>query len=156
MKKKVNWKVLIFSLLAVYLIGFIGNLFAYKSVNTAWYLLIKPAITPPGIVFAIVWNVLFFLMGISLYLAIISSKKSGKKKIFWIFGANFLLNILWTFLFFGLMKPVFAYFELILLWISIWVMIFELYSINKKASLILIPYLLWVTFAGVLNYLSIH
>jgi tryptophan-rich sensory protein len=90
-----------------------------------------------------------------LYLALTSSKKNPKKKIVWIFGANLFLNMLWTFLFFGLQRPVLAYFELILFWVSIWVLIFEVYSIDKKASLILIPYLLWVTFAGVLNYLSI-
>lgn len=153
--KKVNWKVLILSLITVYLVGFIGNIFTYKSIGSAWYLLIRPAITPPGIVFTLVWNVLFFLIGIALYLALTSSKKNQKKKVVWIFGANLFLNMFWTFLFFGLQKPVLAYFELILFWVSIWVLIFEVYSVNKKASFILIPYLLWVTFAGILNYLSI-
>ena len=71
-----------------------------------------------------------------------------------VYGANFLLNIFWSVLYFGLKNPVASFFELKLLWLSILVMIFVTYKINKISSYLLTPYLLWVSFAGVLNYLS--
>jgi translocator protein len=153
-KMKINWKILIVSLVIVYSMAFVGSLFTSVSVNTDWYDSIKPSITPQSYVFPIVWNILFFLIGLSLYIAWTSARdKDLKRKVAIVFGANLFLNTLWSFIFFGMQNTRLAFFELIIFWISIASMIYVTYSINKKSSYLLIPYLLWVSFAGILNYL---
>ncbi len=155
MKNKVNWKLLILCLIIVYGIAFIGSLFTSPATDSAWYDSIRPEITPPNYVFPIVWNILFFLIAISLYFVWTSAKKKiEKRKIAWVFGINFLLNVLWSVLYFGFKNPTLAFFELLLLWISIGSMVFITYKIKKLSSYLLLPYWAWVTFAGVLNYLS--
>ena len=148
-----KWKVLISSLVIVYLVAFIGSLFTSGNTNSGWYQQIKPSITPPNYIFPIVWNILFFLIALSLYFAWINSKGNLKKKIFIVFAISLILNILWSVLFFSLKQPAIAFIELLILWLSIIAMISVSYKADKKAAYLLIPYLLWVSFAGVLNYL---
>jgi len=152
--KKIKWNVLIISILVVYLCAFIGSIFTSQNTNSEWYDSIKPEITPPSYVFPIVWNILFFLIAMSIYFSWTSTrKKKDKKKIITLFGINLILNVLWSVLFFGLQKPLFAFFELILLWISILLIIIFIHKINKISSYLIIPYFVWVSFAGVLNYI---
>lgn len=153
-KVKINWKLLILSFAVVYATAFIGSLLTMNSVNSSWYQSIKPSITPPNWVFPIAWNILFFLISLSLYLSLVSAKKKFRLKLEIVFGVNLLLNIFWSFFYFFLKKPVFAFFDLILLWLSIIAMIYIAAKADKKSALLLFPYLLWVTFAGILNYLS--
>ena len=155
-KKRVEWKVLIVSLVVVYLVAFVGSLFTSSAVNSDWYDSVRPAITPPNWVFPVVWNILFFLIALSLYFSWINSKSSDvRKEIVIVFGINFLLNIFWSVLYFGLKSPQYAFVEIFILWVSIIVMIYTTYKIDRKAAYLLIPYLLWVSFAVVLNWLSI-
>ena len=155
MEKKINWKALIAALVIVYLVAAAGSLFTAGNTSGEWYDSIKPSITPPGWVFPIVWNILFFLIALSLYFAWNSAKIKEKKKIALVFGINFLLNILWSFLYFFLKNPSLAFIDIIILEISIVTMILTAYKTSKKAAYLLIPYLLWVGFASVLNYLSL-
>ena len=147
--KKINWKILIIAFIIVHLAAFIGSRFTDTG---DWYESIKPGITPPNYVFPIVWTVLFILISISFYLVLMSVGKWRKKAIA-VFIINIFLNGLWSYLFFGLQNPGAAFFELILLWITILLMIYTSSKLNRVASYLLIPYLLWVSFAGVLNYL---
>ena len=151
---KIDWKILIASFILVYLVAFFGSMITNQSVNSSWYDHIKPSITPPDFIFPIIWNLLFIFIAVSLYLAFVHSKRSHVK-IMSIFGINLILNLLWSILFFGLRNPRLAFYDIILLWISIIGMIFTTWSISKKSSLLLIPYLLWVSFAMYLNYLMI-
>jgi len=153
--KKFNLKLLIVCLVIVYTVAFLGFLFTLGNTSGEWYESIKPSITPPSFVFPIVWNILFFLIGVSLYLAWGSSNKTQKKKIAIIFGINFILNIFWSFLYFYLKLPLYAFFEILFLIFSIVLMTLLTWKINKKASYLLYPYLAWVCFASILNYLSI-
>ncbi len=150
---KINWKVLILCFVIVYGIAFIGSFFTSGNVDGQWYSDIKPSITPPNYIFPIVWNILFFLIVLSLYIAWMKSKKKQKKIVAIVFGINLFLNTFWSYLFFELKKPNYAFFELILLWFSILSMIFVTRKIDKKSAWLLVPYLLWVSFAGILNYL---
>jgi len=152
MKKRFNLRVLVICFLIVFGTAFVGSLFTSKNVDTSWYQNIKPDITPPNYVFPIVWNILFFLIALSLYFAWIYSSKDQKKKIVLVYGINLFLNAFWSFVFFGLKLPLYAFGVLILLEFSIISMIYVTYKINKKFSYFLIPYLLWVSFAGILNY----
>ncbi len=154
-KKKVNSKYLLLSFVVVFAVAFAGSIFTSNGANSFWYQTVKPAITPPSLVFSIVWSVIFFLIAISLYLFLTSVRnKTHKLKLEIIFAVNLLLNFLWSLFYFGSRNPSLAFFDLILIWLSIIMLIFIGWKENKKAALLLVPYLLWVSFAGVLNYLS--
>lgn len=154
MKKRINWKVLLICLLIVYSVAFVGSIFTSGNTNTVWYENIKPSITPPNVVFPIVWNILFFLIALSLYISWIGSNKKQKITIAIIFGLNFIFNISWSILFFTLRNPLLSFYELIIFLLpSIILMIFITRKTSKLSSCFLIPYLFWVGFAGILNYL---
>ena len=152
---KIRWSRLILCILIVYGVGFAGSIFSSAGISSDWYRSVKPSITPPDYIFPIVWNILFFLIAISLYLAWMKSDRKEKTKITAVFGINFILNILWSFLYFRIQSPFFAFIEIIFLWLSVAAMIYTTYKIDKASSYLLIPYILWVSFAIVLNYLSI-
>lgn len=153
--EKINWKVLITSFVIVIIVAAIGSIFTTNSVKSSWYQAVKPSITPPNWVFPIVWTILFFLIALSLYFSWVIANKKEKNKIILAYGFNFVFNIAWSIFYFGLKNPLTAFFDLILLWVSILYMIILTWKIDKKAAYLLIPYLLWVSFAGILNYLSI-
>jgi translocator protein len=141
------WK-LIISIIIPFLASVIGSLFTASSVST-WYVeLIKPSFNPPSWVFGPVWTILYLFMGISLYLVWTST---FNKKAITFFGIQLTLNVIWSILFFGLQQPLFAFIEIIFLWVFILLTIIYFYKINKTASYLLMPYILWVTFAAVLN-----
>ena len=89
---KIRWKVLVICLVSVYFFALVGTILMQNQSSSTWYNQIRPTITPPNFVFPIVWTILFFLIGISLYLAFINSKKKNKKKI--IFLAKIWMNII--------------------------------------------------------------
>lgn len=148
--------VFIICLLIVFLVvGGIGSIFTSNNTNTAWYSSIKPSITPPNWVFPIAWNILFLMISFSLYFAWTDSRnKKQKTKVVLLFGINFILNIWWSVLFFGLKLLQLAFVEVILFWFSILALILFTRKISKKSAWLLIPYLLWVAFASVLTYLA--
>jgi tryptophan-rich sensory protein len=155
-KRKVNIKVLVLCLLIVYAVAFLGSLFTSPATDTSWYESIRPSITPPNWVFPIVWNVLFFLIALSLYFSwTLSVNLQERKRVAFAFGLNLALNVLWSVLYFGMKSPLSAFVEIFFLWASIIYMIYVSSRIDKKAGWLLVPYLLWVSFAIVLNYLSI-
>jgi tryptophan-rich sensory protein len=153
--KKRNLYVLILSFLIVFLVAFIGSIFTSFSVDSEWYYSIKPELTPPNWIFPVIWNILFFMIALSLFFSWIKANKKQKIKIAIVFGINLLLNVSWSFLFFFLKNPSLAFADLILLEFSIIAMIFTTGKIEKKSALLLIPYFLWIIFAGVLNYLIV-
>ena len=144
---KKGWKLTI-SLALPLIVSIIGGLFTASSVST-WYVeLIKPSFNPPNWIFGPVWIILYLLMGISLYL--IWTKKYNKPA-FFIFGIQLVLNLFWSILFFGMKSPLYAFIEIIFLWFAIIITIIYFYRINKLSAYLLIPYLLWVSFAAILN-----
>jgi len=98
---------------------------------------------------------LFFLIGLSLYFAWMKAKPIQKKLVAEVFAVNLIFNIVWSILYFGLHNVLYAFIEIFILWISIVWMIIVTWKIDKKAAYLLVPYLLWVSFAIILNYLSI-
>jgi translocator protein len=153
--KIINWKVLIGSLIAVSTTALVGSFFTSSRVNTDWYQTIKPALTPPNYVFPIVWNILFLMIAFSLYFAWIGSSQEEKSKIKFVFGLNFFLNVMWSFFYFHLMNPLAGFFALMALWLSIVLLMINVARVSKTSMYLLIPYLIWVSFAGILNFLSI-
>lgn len=149
MKKAIK---LLISILISFLAGAIGSIFTFSSIPTWYAALNKPSFNPPNFLFGPVWTVLYVVMGISLFLIWNSEKKENKKIAITIFGIQIFLNALWSIVFFGLKNPLAALFVIAALYIFIILNIVKFYKINKVAGLILIPYLLWVSFASVLNY----
>jgi benzodiazapine receptor len=144
---------LIISILVCQLAGFVGSIFTTPSVPTWYATLKKPAFTPSNSIFGPVWTTLFILMGISMYLIWKKGFQNRDVKIaLFIFGAQLVLNILWSFLFFGLRCPSCAFVEIIILWIAILITILSFVKISQIAGVLLLPYIIWVSFAAVLNF----
>ena len=141
------WK-LVISILVPFVASAIGGLFTASSVSTWYFNLVKPPFNPPNWIFGPVWTILYLLMGISLYLVWVNKYD---KAALTVFGVQLFLNVLWSVLFFGLQKPLFSFVEIIILWISILITIIYFYRINKISAYLLVPYLLWVSFAAILN-----
>jgi len=147
--KKTDWIKLIISIVICQLAGAVGALFTADSVGT-WYLTLnKPSFNPPSWIFGPVWTTLYILMGIALYI-VWKNKNSGFA--IPVFVIQLVLNSLWSFLFFGMKNIQFAFIEIIFLWVSILLCIILFYRISKPAAYLLVPYILWVSFASVLNY----
>jgi len=146
---------LIFFIIACEVIGSIGSIFTIPNISTWYAALAKPFFSPPNWLFAPAWGTLFLLMGIALYLVWESKGKKivqeRKIALSW-FTIQFALNVLWSFLFFGLRSPFFGFIGIVFLWFSIIITIFSFYKVNKNAAYLLIPYILWVSFAAILNY----
>jgi translocator protein len=140
------------SFILVFLASVFGSLLTNS--NSAWYESVRPNITPPNFVFPIVWTTLYILIGISIYFVFNSQSKLRKTAIF-LFVTNLILNVLWSLFFFKLESPLFSFFILILIWISILALLFFTFKFEKKSFYLLIPYFIWISFAGVLNYLAI-
>jgi tryptophan-rich sensory protein len=144
---------LILSIIICQLAGIFGSIFTSSSIPTWYTTLQKPSFTPPNWLFAPVWITLYTLMGISLYL--VWNKGLNNKKVknaLYLFGLQLILNAVWSFLFFGLRSPLLGLVEIVFLWIFIALTIVKFYEISKAAGLLLIPYMVWVTIALMLNY----
>jgi len=150
MKFTVVIKLIVICLLCLS-VGAAGSFF---TSSTDWYQnLKKPSFNPPGWVFGPVWTILYIIMGISAFLVLQKGLSSNAVKMaLVIFLIQLLLNAIWTPLFFGLKSPLLAFIDIVLLWFGILFTIVKFYGLSKPAALLLIPYLLWVTFASVLNF----
>ena len=134
-------------------IGIVGSLFTAPAIP-AWYAgLVKPPFSPPNWIFAPAWTLLYILMGISFYL--IWKKGTKDKKVRYaikIFGVQLVLNAVWSPIFFGAKNMFLALIVIILMWFFIGKTIVAFGKINKLASRLLYPYILWVSFASLLNF----
>ncbi len=137
--------------------GIIGSLFTVPAIDSWYQGLEKPIFNPPGWVFGPAWALLYFLMAVSVYLIWRRLKKDKKaKEAFWLFWIHLVFNASWTIVFFGLRNPGLALVNIAFIWLFIIVLIVRFYKISKTASYLLWPYLLWVSFASVLNYFIWH
>lgn len=150
---KQNWPILAGFILLSLSAGAIGSFFTVSAMP-AWYAtLSKPSFSPPGWLFAPVWTALYLLMGISAYLVWQKGWDDNQVKIaLSLFGVQLLLNLLWSVLFFGFNSPLLAFIEITSLWFSVAATISAFYPLDRRAALLLFPYLAWVSFAALLNY----
>ena len=133
--------------------GIIGSLFTFPAIGSWYEKLNQPSFSPPNWLFGPVWTVLYLMMGVSAYL--IWQKGLDNKTVriaLVIFAIQLILNSFWSIIFFGMKNLSFALAEIVILWIFIVLTIIKFYPIDKKAAYLLIPYLLWVSFATFLNY----
>jgi len=147
---KRNWKKLLLFLAIPLAVGGLATLISggmsdYRQLN-------QPPLSPPGWVFPIVWTILYLLMGYASYRVAESDKDQAQiRGALTVYGVQLFLNFLWPILFFALEWRLAAFFLLIGLWIAILLTIRRFNAIDERAGDLLIPYLLWVTFAGYLN-----
>lgn len=147
-----KWIGLIAWILLCMATGYIGSLFNPGSSPDGWYqILEKSSLTPPNIVFPIVWNILFVLMGTAAW-RIWKIPKSILCFALVAFILQLILNALWSYLFFGMQRPNLALSEIVILWIVILLTTVMFYRMDKVAGYLLLPYLAWVSFAIYLNF----
>ena len=148
----IDYTKLVIAILVCQLAGIIGVIFTSRSIPDWYRKLKKPSFNPPNWIFGPVWTLLYFLMGISLYLVWNPGNNLTALIAMALFGVQLILNIAWSIIFFGMRNPSIAFVEIIFMWIAILATIIAFYPISTIAALLLVPYILWVSFASVLNY----
>jgi benzodiazapine receptor len=138
-------------------VGIIGSFFTFSSVSNWFPTLVKPWFSPPSWLFGPVWTILYFLMGLSLYIVWnykteTVSKQKYKKQFFILFGIQLILNALWSFLFFGLKSPISGLIDILFLDIAVITTIIYANRVSKYAAVLLAPYMAWILFATLLNF----
>ncbi len=155
------------------LAGVVGMVFTAPAISSGWYAALeKPALNPPNWIFGPVWVFLFALMGIALFLVwqrhssiFLKSEQArlpaygGNERMVrtwrlavFVFAFQLSLNVLWSMMFFGLQSPAGAFAIIVSLWFAILASILAFWKISRPAAWLLVPYILWVSFAGYLNY----
>ncbi|UBH46331.1 tryptophan-rich sensory protein [Thomasclavelia ramosa] len=134
---------------------FVGTLSAFLTHDamTTFETIQKPVLSPPGWLFPIVWTILYILMGIASYLVL--TTESSQHVTLFIYKIQLFFNFIWPIIFFNLRLYLLAFIWLIILWLLILITAILFYKTNKLAGYLMLPYLIWVTFAGYLN-LSIY
>jgi len=132
--------------------GGLGAIFTTPAI-AGWYAqLVKPSFTPPNWLFAPVWLLLFTMMAVSLFITWSSGAETGKPAAFATFAAQLLLNVAWSAVFFGWHMILGGFLVITALWLTIALTIYRFKRVSPLAAWLLVPYLCWVTFAGVLNF----
>lgn len=135
------------------LVGGISGFFTVSGVESWYQTIQKPSWNPPNWVFGPVWTTLYVMMGIALWLVWKEDTSRELKMIaFILFGVQLILNFLWSFVFFKLEQPGFAFLEILFMWVAILATIFAFAQVNKTAAWLLVPYISWVSFAAILNF----
>ncbi len=148
---KINWKALIIALIIPIGIGIIIGFLAGNSIDI-YNNFSLPPLAIPGFLFPIVWSILYTLMGVASYIIYTSgADKAQVRTALKVYGLQLFINFFWTIFFFNLSLYLFAFFWLLLLWALILITIIKFMRISKPAALFMLPYFLWVSFAGYLN-----
>lgn len=152
MLKKQKWKTYAFWIILTEAVGLIAGLLTREGTKIYSDTIQKPPLSPPAIVFPIVWVILYALMGVSAARISLNNPTKQTKKAIYIYLLQLAFNYLWSIIFFNIQAFAAAFFWLIALWVLILVMILCFRKIDAPAAYLQIPYLLWVSFAGYLNF----
>lgn len=149
--KKINWKTLLVCMAIPLTIGAVSGFVTHGGMEEM-KLMEKPPLSPPDWLFPVVWTILYSLMGIASYLVLKSdAPQKSIENALKLYGVQLLFNFFWTIWYFNLQAFFFSFGWLVVLWIMILVMTVMFFRISKPAGYMLLPYLLWVGFAGYLN-----
>lgn len=139
-------------LLLFIIIAFLPSLSAVFVETGGWYAALnKPSWNPPGRLFGPVWSCLYLMIGLAGYFAWTRGRPEERGAVFTVYGAQLLVNGLWSWIFFGLHRPDWAMADLLLLWFLIPLCLWLFAQQSRPAAWLMVPYFLWVSFAGVLN-----
>lgn len=150
--KKHAWKSYVFWIILAELVGGLSGWLTRESTEIYRAAITKPPLSPPGVVFPIVWVILFALMGVGGARICLAPASAVRSRSLLIFLAQLAVNFFWSIIFFNLQAFGFAFLWLLLLWVLILRMILSFRMVDKTAARLQIPYLLWVTFAAYLNF----
>ncbi|HXH26364.1 MAG TPA: TspO/MBR family protein [Candidatus Acidoferrum sp.] len=151
-QKPINWLAVTGCIASVELLGNIGSLATFSQITTWYALLAKPFFNPPSWIFGPVWTLLFALMGVAVYLIWRAPVQGSPLRLaYGAFALQLMLNILWSFIFFGWHQPFIALLEIIILALAIVLNIREFAKVSAPAAWLMVPYLMWVLFATILN-----
>lgn len=131
-------------------IGWVGSIATGTSKETWYAALQKPPLNPPDWIFAPVWITLYVFMAIAGW-QIWETEKPKRNRVRFLFAAQLILNGIWSFLFFGLHNPLISFVDIGLLWVCLFMLILEAWRASRAAGFLLMPYLIWVSFAAYLN-----
>ena len=147
-----NLPKLLVSIVVCELVGVLGTPFTISAIPTWYATLIKPSFAPPNWLFGPAWTLLYFLMGVAFYLIWIQDWKKKKVRTAGVFFlAQLGLNFIWSPIFFGLRAPELGLITIIAMWVLILMTMKRFYPLSKPAFYLLVPYILWVSFATILN-----
>lgn len=146
---KIQWKRLLVYLAIPLAVGGLAGILTKDSMMQ-FALVNKPPLSPPGWLFPVVWTILFLLMGLASYL-VSRSDSAQKRPALILYAIQLIVNFFWSIFFFNFEWYLFSFFWLVLLWVLILLTIRAFWRVSPVAGILLIPYLLWVTFAGYLN-----
>lgn len=135
-------------------VGGLSALLTKDNMNLYDYI-IKPPLSPPMILFPIVWSILYILMGIGSAIIFVNREEHKKeaRSALWIYAIQLVVNFFWSIIFFNMKAYLFAFIWILLLWVLIIMMILQFHKVSKSAAYLQIPYLLWVTFASYLTFM---
>ncbi len=150
--KKESLKTYLYSVAAALVTGGLSAVISSGAMKIYNETVSKPFFSPPAAVFPVVWSVLFVLMGISAARVFLAPGGLQRTRGLLLYGLQLFLNFFWTLIFFNLQAFGFAFAWLVLLWITVLVMISAFYKTDRIAAFLQIPYLLWLSFAAVLNF----
>ncbi|OXG09460.1 TspO/MBR related protein [Flavobacterium araucananum] len=144
---------IVIALFICLMVGYSASVVTRPSVEIWYPTIVKPVFNPPNWIFMPVWTLLYILMAVAAGLVWDKIKEQNEevKKALGFFLIQLTLNAIWSYLFFGLKNPMLALIEIVLLWLMIYETYLKFTKINKTAGYLLIPYMAWVAFAGVLN-----
>lgn len=146
---KIQWKRLLLCLAIPLAVGGLAGILTKDSMMQ-FALVNKPPLSPPGWLFPVVWTALYLLMGLASYL-VSRSDSAQKRPALILYAIQLIVNFFWSIFFFNFGWYLFSFFWLVLLWVLILLTIRAFWRVSPVAGILLIPYLLWVTFAGYLN-----
>ncbi|MBQ2061827.1 MAG: tryptophan-rich sensory protein [Oscillospiraceae bacterium] len=150
--KKTTWQTYLFWIAVTEAVGALAGFLTREGTRLYNASAVKPALSPPSVVFPIVWSILFALMGVGaarIFGAEPSADRLWARRLFWL---QLFFNFFWSIIFFNLQAYGFAFVWLAALWVLILLMILQWRKVDPLAAWLQIPYLLWVTFAGYLNF----
>ena len=142
-----NWKVYLVAIILTLLVGALSGFISMGGMET-YATLEKPFLSPPAWLFPVVWTILFVLMGVGVARVYLKTERVPRIYIIQLF-----FNFLWPIVFFNLEAYFFAFIWLIALLVLVIIMAIQFYNVDKLAGLLQIPYILWLIFAGYLNFM---
>ena len=147
-----NWKKALLFIFSPLLVGYLSSFLSLNSSQYIYEQIETPAFSPPGWVFGPVWTILYLLMGLSAFLIWTKRKKANVNLALSVYFSQLVLNFFWTLFYFGQGARFLAFLDIIFLFLLIGINIYLFAKIHKISAYLLIPYILWVAFALILNY----
>lgn len=148
-----NLLILVIFVIVCELAGILATPFTINAIPSWYSTLNKPPFSPPNFVFGPVWTILYMLMGLSAFLVWQKGMKKEKvKNALKLFALQLFLNFIWSILFFGLRSPLLGLIDILILWGLILITMIKFHRVSRPAAYLLIPYILWVSFATILNF----